>query len=109
MGYLDFIPFLISEVDKESDQAIEYWFRALDLDGDGKISIHEIECFFASQLDRMQAYSQELVLFEDVLCQLIDMIHPDNGYPPPPPFFQTKPPFFFIAPLSLFSCLLYTY
>lgn len=49
------------------------------MDGDGKISIHEVETFFASQHERMQAYSQELVLFQDVLCQLIDMIHPENG------------------------------
>lgn len=38
MTYQEFIPFIISEEDKKSDTAVEYWFRVLDLDGDGIIS-----------------------------------------------------------------------
>ena len=35
MTYQEFVFFLISEEDKKTDTAIEYWFRCLDLDGDG--------------------------------------------------------------------------
>jgi len=76
MGYEDFVVFLMSEVDKTSDISLEYWFRCLDLDGDGVIAAYELEYFFAEQATRLQQLSQEEVLFADVLCQLNDMIKP---------------------------------
>eukprot|EP00471_Norrisiella_sphaerica_P012605 CAMPEP_0184495522 /NCGR_PEP_ID=MMETSP0113_2-20130426/31544_1 /TAXON_ID=91329 /ORGANISM="Norrisiella sphaerica, Strain BC52" /LENGTH=355 /DNA_ID=CAMNT_0026881739 /DNA_START=524 /DNA_END=1591 /DNA_ORIENTATION=+ len=76
MGYEDFVVFLMSEVDKTSDISLEYWFRCLDLDGDGVIAAYELEFFFSEQASRLQQLSQEEVLFTDVLCQLNDMIKP---------------------------------
>eukprot|EP00468_Gymnochlora_sp_CCMP2014_P009500 CAMPEP_0167755352 /NCGR_PEP_ID=MMETSP0110_2-20121227/8774_1 /TAXON_ID=629695 /ORGANISM="Gymnochlora sp., Strain CCMP2014" /LENGTH=274 /DNA_ID=CAMNT_0007641325 /DNA_START=737 /DNA_END=1561 /DNA_ORIENTATION=- len=76
MGYEDFVVFLMSEVDKTSDISVEYWFRCLDLDGDGVIAAYELEYFFSEQAARLQQLSQEEVLFTDVLCQLNDMIKP---------------------------------
>jgi len=76
MGYEDFVVFLMSEVDKTSDISLEFWFRCLDLDGDGVIAAYELEYFFAEQASRLQQLSQEEVLFTDVLCQLNDMIKP---------------------------------
>jgi serine/threonine-protein phosphatase 2A regulatory subunit B'' len=70
MCYEDFVIFLISEVDKTSEVSHEYWFRAVDLDGDGIISQYEMEYFFQEQSSRMQGLSQEIVRFEDILCQL---------------------------------------
>ena len=32
MNYLDFVIFLISEVDKNNDVALDYWFNVLDPD-----------------------------------------------------------------------------
>jgi len=79
MGYLDFIPFLIAEVDKTSDVALDYWFKCLDLDGDGVLAQFEVEHFFPEQQLRMQNMSQEDVLLVDVMCQLLDAIKPDDG------------------------------
>ncbi len=76
MGYEDFVVFLMSEVDKSSDISVDYWFRCLDLDGDGVIAAYELEYFFEEQATRIQQLSQEDVLFTDVLCQLNDMIKP---------------------------------
>lgn len=42
MGYEDFVWFVLSEEDKTSDSSLEYWFRCVDLDGDGKLSSSEL-------------------------------------------------------------------
>ncbi|GAB5372540.1 hypothetical protein AAMO2058_001674400 [Amorphochlora amoebiformis] len=77
MGYEDFVVFLMSEVDKTSPISQEYWFRCLDIDGDGVIAAYELEYFFSEQQARLQQLSQEEVQFTDVLCQLNDMIKPN--------------------------------
>ena len=38
MSYYDFVWFLISEEDKRNTTSIEYWFRILDIDGDGVLT-----------------------------------------------------------------------
>ena len=43
MTYTEFISFLLSVEDKSTPSAIEYWFRCLDIDGDGKISFFELK------------------------------------------------------------------
>ncbi|CAG8686836.1 10125_t:CDS:2, partial [Dentiscutata heterogama] len=51
MSYRDFIWFLLSEVDKSTNTSIEYWFRCLDNDGDGVLSVYELEWFYEDQLN----------------------------------------------------------
>jgi len=77
MGYEDFIWFLLSEEEKGTSQAIDYWFRCLDMDGDNKLSPPDMLHFYTEQLHRMECMSQEIVSFEDILCQLTDMICPE--------------------------------
>eukprot|EP00878_Enallax_costatus_P010472 GHUV01010934.1.p1 GENE.GHUV01010934.1~~GHUV01010934.1.p1 ORF type:complete len:441 (+),score=166.87 GHUV01010934.1:1036-2358(+) len=76
MGYEDFVWFILSEEDKTTDTAIEYWFRCADLDCDGVITPSEMWHFYEEQMKRLEGLSQEPVLFEDVLCQLHDMLQP---------------------------------
>lgn len=62
-GTSDFVCFLLAEEDKRhptrysfwfqaitvyehSLSSIEYWFRCVDLDGDGQISLYEMEYFY---------------------------------------------------------------
>jgi len=81
LGYQDFIWLLLSEEDKHSETAIRYWFRGIDLDGDGYITPHEMEYFYKEQLHRMDCLAQEVVQFEDILCQMTDMVKPAReGY-----------------------------
>ena len=61
---------MISEEDKSSATSIDYWFRCLDLDGDGVVSIYEMQYFFEEQLERMEKMVTEPVRFEDCLCQM---------------------------------------
>ena len=78
MSYEDFVWFIMSEEDKSSDTALEYWFRCADLDSDGTVRPREMWFFYEEQLKRMENLpSAETVLFEDVVCQLHDMLHPE--------------------------------
>ncbi|KPI86403.1 hypothetical protein ABL78_4519 [Leptomonas seymouri] len=75
MGYEDFVWFCLSEEDKATPQAIRYWFRVLDLDGDGVLSVYELREFYDATRDRIAQYVQEgLATFEDVVCQVFDMM-----------------------------------
>ena len=70
MTYEDFIWFIISVEDKSTPQACEYWFRCVDVDGDGVISIYEIQKFFEDQHDRMCSRMSDTWRFEDYICSL---------------------------------------
>ncbi|KAG2492706.1 hypothetical protein HYH03_009119 [Edaphochlamys debaryana] len=76
MCYEDFVWFILSEEDKTSDTALTYWFRCVDLDGDGVIRPREMLFFYEEQLRRLEGWNQEPVAFEDLLCQLHDMLSP---------------------------------
>ncbi|KAF5746955.1 serine/threonine protein phosphatase 2A regulatory subunit B''beta-like [Tripterygium wilfordii] len=78
MGYEDFVHFILSEEDKSSEPSLEYWFKCIDLDGNGIVTRNEMQFFYEEQLHRMECMAQEPVLFEDILCQIIDMIGPED-------------------------------
>ncbi len=50
--------------------------RCVDLDGDGVIRPREMLHFYEEQLKRLEGWNQEPVQFEDLLCQLHDMLNP---------------------------------
>jgi serine/threonine-protein phosphatase 2A regulatory subunit B'' len=50
MGFEDFVWFLLCEEDKTTETSVCYWFRIIDLDNDGIISIFEIEQLFNFQV-----------------------------------------------------------
>lgn len=52
-------------------------FKCIDLDGNGVLTRNEMQYFYEEQLHRMECMAQEPVLFEDILCQIIDMIGPE--------------------------------
>ncbi|KAF7817790.1 putative serine/threonine protein phosphatase 2A regulatory subunit B''delta isoform X1 [Senna tora] len=100
MGYEDFVYFILSEEDKSSEPSLEYclgisipalsgslkhgaeenseWFKCIDLDGNGVLTRNELQFFYEEQLHRMECMAQEPVFFEDILCQIIDMIGSEN-------------------------------
>lgn len=48
----------------------------MDLDGDGILSMYELEYFYEEQQHRMESIGIETLPFEDCLCQMLDMIKP---------------------------------
>ena len=47
----------------------------MDLDGDGYLSMYELEYFYEEQLQRMEQLGIETLPFEDCLCQVRKLIH----------------------------------
>lgn len=78
LSYEDFIYFMLSEEDKANEISVRYWFQCVDVDGDGKLDNMELRSFYAVQLHRMQVMGHEMVPFEDMLCQMMDMIKPQS-------------------------------
>ncbi|XP_060919323.1 serine/threonine-protein phosphatase 2A regulatory subunit B'' subunit alpha isoform X2 [Labrus mixtus] len=78
MSYAEFVWFLISEEDKKNPTSIEYWFRCMDTDGDGVLSMFELEYFYEEQCERMERMGIEPLPFQDLLCQMLDLVKPEN-------------------------------
>uniref|UniRef100_A0A158R4R3 EF-hand domain-containing protein n=1 Tax=Syphacia muris TaxID=451379 RepID=A0A158R4R3_9BILA len=76
INYADFVAFLLAEEDKRHPTSIEYWFRCLDLDGDGLLSLYEMEYFYNGVKSKMDQLNIESMRFEDVVCNLLDLIRP---------------------------------
>jgi len=74
MTYSDFVWFLLSEEDKRTPTAIEYWFRCLDMDGDGIISPYELQYFYSEQENRIENMGVEPLHFSNIYCQIVDML-----------------------------------
>jgi len=81
MSFTDFVWFCLSEEDKTNAKSIEYWFRCLDLDGDGIVTLADLAFFYEEQLHRMECLGHETVPFLDMLCQLLDMLKPNFSRP----------------------------
>lgn len=67
--------FLICEEDKTNEISLRYWFRVVDLDGDGVITPMEMYHFYREQMERMADLCYELVPFDDVLTQMYVRAH----------------------------------
>ncbi|UJR21734.1 hypothetical protein I4U23_024809 [Adineta vaga] len=78
MSYYEFVWFLISEEDKRSQTSIEYWFRCMDIDGDGILSMYELDYFYQEQVHKMEIYGIEYMPFEDCICQMLDLVKPEE-------------------------------
>ncbi|XP_062982396.1 serine/threonine-protein phosphatase 2A regulatory subunit B'' subunit beta isoform X2 [Elgaria multicarinata webbii] len=77
ISYADFVWFLISEEDKKTTTSIEYWFRCMDLDGDGVLSMYELQYFYEEQCQKLDNMAIEPLPFEDCLCQMLDLVKPE--------------------------------
>ncbi|KAK0403661.1 hypothetical protein QR680_017054 [Steinernema hermaphroditum] len=76
IGFSDFVAFILAEEDKRNPTSIEYWFRCLDLDGDGVISLYEMQYFYDDLESKMLHAGYETMSFDDVVCNLLDLVSP---------------------------------
>lgn len=65
----------ISKKDVFNVFSVEYWFRCMDVDGDGIISMYEMEYFYEEQIKKMEMLDIETLPFQDCLCQVIRISH----------------------------------
>ena len=78
MTYEDFVFFMLSEEDKSNIDSLQYWFNCIDLDGDGEIRPYEMRSFYDEQLHRMECLGHEMVPFDNIVTQMMDIV----GIPP---------------------------
>lgn len=72
----DFAFFLMCEEDRGNDRALSFWFKVVDVNGDGVISTSDMVFFYEEQKKRLETFETEPPLSEDVICQLSDMVCP---------------------------------
>jgi len=74
MSFEDFIWFMLSEEDKTNKNSIKYWFKVIDLDGNGIITKNNIEYFYEEQIQRLKNYNSKNIQFSDILNRFNIMI-----------------------------------
>lgn len=87
----------------------------MDTDGDGVLSMFELEYFYEEQCERMERMGIEPLPFQDLLCQMLDLVKPEaQGQRPLPAalfllrflFISSKPDcgfLFFFSPAGKIS------
>lgn len=73
MGFEDFVWFLISFHDRLNPQSIKYWAKVMDLDGDGFISLWEMERFYRVIHQKRDILQLETFEFGCIVCLIKDM------------------------------------
>ena len=53
---------------------IEYWFHVLDQDGDGLISMFDLETFYSEQVKLLTRENIEAVAFHNKLTEILDKL-----------------------------------
>lgn len=76
MGYEDFCIFFLASEDKTNASSLRYWFNICDIDGDGVLTSPDLRYFYPDQAQKMRDHGMEVVKFEDILCQLHDLLKP---------------------------------
>ena len=56
--------------------SIEYWFRCMDLDGDGVLSLYELVYLYEEVLQKLQELNVDCLSIENTVCQILDMVNP---------------------------------
>ncbi|CEF61920.1 EF-hand domain and EF-hand domain pair-containing protein [Strongyloides ratti] len=80
LDYSDFILLLLADENKHHLKALEYWFRILDINGDGKLSLEELEYFHEEIMNSVKDRVIECKSMSDTLCHIFDMISPVNDH-----------------------------
>ncbi len=50
--------------------SIEFWFRVMDIDSDGILSLYEMEWFWKEQAEKIDLLKVEKIKYEDAVCQM---------------------------------------
>mmetsp|Transcript_2087 Transcript_2087/g.5004 ORF Transcript_2087/g.5004 Transcript_2087/m.5004 type:complete len:411 (-) Transcript_2087:299-1531(-) len=76
MSFEDFAHLIMSDEDKTTETSLRFWFKIVDLDGDGFLCIHDVRWFFEEQLGRANSMGEVVVPLHSYFEQLHDMLRP---------------------------------
>ncbi|KAJ1560550.1 Serine/threonine-protein phosphatase 2A regulatory subunit B'' subunit alpha, partial [Cladochytrium tenue] len=74
LDFKEFVTFILSVEDKTTDSALDYWFRVLDMDEDGVLSLLELETFWEHQQHRLPEHYR----IEDFFSLALDLVRPGS-------------------------------
>jgi Ca2+-binding EF-hand superfamily protein len=78
MDYKTYLDFVLAMENRKDPQAVQYFFRILDVRQQGYIDGFSINYFFREILKDMEKHNQEPVKFEDVKDEIFDMVRPKD-------------------------------
>jgi serine/threonine-protein phosphatase 2A regulatory subunit B'' len=78
MDYKTFLDFAIAMENKDTPQALQYFFRLLDIRKQGGLDKFTINYFFRAILSALRQAGHELVNVEDVQDEIFDMAKPKD-------------------------------
>lgn len=76
MDYKTYIDFVLALENKKEPQALQYFFKILDIDKQGYLSVFTLNYFFRSIQGQMRQLNQDPVNFQDVKDEIFDMVNP---------------------------------
>jgi len=77
MDFWDWVIFVMAEVDKTTDPAMDYWFAVLDTDADGLLSLVEMKDFYSESLMLLITADinvPHFVHWNDITVQICDIL-----------------------------------
>lgn len=72
------IDFMLSEEDKSNPISLKYWFELIDIYGNNVIRAEDMRVLYRHQVHRMECLGHDVIPFEDILCQLSDLLNPQR-------------------------------
>ena len=75
MDYKTYLDFVLAMENKQEPQAVQYFFRLLDVRAMGSLNVYDLH-FFRSMQEMMQRNGQEVIGFQDVKDEIFDMVKP---------------------------------
>uniref|UniRef100_A0A2P2IBC3 Serine/threonine-protein phosphatase 2A regulatory subunit B'' subunit gamma n=2 Tax=Hirondellea gigas TaxID=1518452 RepID=A0A2P2IBC3_9CRUS len=79
MDYKTYLDFVLALENQKEPQALHYFFKILDIDSKGHLTVFTLNYFFRSIQDQMRQHNHEPVHFQDVKDEIFDMVKPADS------------------------------
>ncbi|XP_022081384.1 serine/threonine-protein phosphatase 2A regulatory subunit B'' subunit gamma-like [Acanthaster planci] len=76
MDYKTYLDFVLAMENRREPQALQYFFRLLDVQGRSYLNVFALNYFFRAIQEQMRQHGQEPISFADVKDEIFDMVKP---------------------------------